>query len=207
MANTKLTEFSEKDTSNTSQTGGGVNLPAEFRASLAVKLSVAGERETCCCFLFVSLQPRSVMVLLARYFTRCLRLTCISRFHSQLLQGNGSPARPRVLGRGHRLCHLRGGGQAAQQRVAHTVDSGRRRWGGKHRPVPHAKHNQTPRFYSMLVLCVAPELMTKLLLEEMGELQEGDQDIHGNSCGKTDGQFGICQFPSIQPSDPGRKIL
>lgn len=91
----------------------------------------------------------------------------------QLLQGNGSPARPCVLGRGHSLRHLRGGGETAQQCVAHTVDGRRLRWRGKHRPVPHAKHNQTPQFYFMLVPCIAPELMTILLLEEIGLVARG----------------------------------
>lgn len=43
----------------------------------------------------------------------------------QLLQGNSSEARPGVLGRGHCLRHLWGGGQIAQQRVEDSVDG---RW-------------------------------------------------------------------------------
>ena len=39
----------------------------------------------------------------------------------QLLQRNSSQARPRVLGRGNSLRHIRGGGQAPQQRVADPV--------------------------------------------------------------------------------------
>lgn len=48
----------------------------------------------------------------------------------QVLQGNRSQARPGVLGRGHRLRHLRGGGQTAQRRVEDSV-AGRR---GERRP-------------------------------------------------------------------------
>ncbi|XP_040929602.1 tricarboxylate transport protein A, mitochondrial isoform X1 [Betta splendens] len=39
-----------------------------------------------------------------------------------VLQRDGSQAWPRVPGCGHSLCHLRGGGEAPQQRVAHAVD-------------------------------------------------------------------------------------
>lgn len=125
---------------------------------------------------FVPLKPCLLLCLHRPLLAKLVWFTCplpsptlsLICLFPQLLQGNSSPAGPRVLGRGHSLRHLRGGGQTAQQRVAHTVDGGPPRSRGKHRPVPHAKHNQTPRLYFMLVLCIAPKLMTTLLSEEMG---------------------------------------
>lgn len=39
----------------------------------------------------------------------------------KVLQGDRSPAGPRVLGCGYRLRHLRGGGQVAQQRLEDPI--------------------------------------------------------------------------------------
>lgn len=88
----------------------------------------------------------------------CLVLTTVDKpsnlisSRPQVLQRNGSQAWPRVLGRGHSLRHLRGGGQTTQQRVEDSVER-RQRSRGKHRPVPHAttEHLYSCSFSSLLL--------------------------------------------------------
>lgn len=95
--------------------------------------------------ILVSLMQTNPVYSLTPY---CFFLSCL-----QILQRDSSQAWPCVLGRGHSLCHLWGGGQTTQQCVEDPVDcpdSDR----GKHRLVPHATYNWTPLFKVILALVI-----------------------------------------------------